>query len=103
MDSAEVIERVSRAQSLRDLKPLVIELSGVPADTLFDALFPMAVREQGAANGPVAMSAYVLHAMNPTCPLPVDDAVAALLSSWDVSIEEVPWYLVKQFGVRGVL
>jgi hypothetical protein len=26
-----------------------------------------------------------------------------MLPSWDVSIEEVPWYLVKQFGRAAVM
>jgi hypothetical protein len=88
---------------MRDLKPLVADLAAVPGSVLFDALFPVAVREQGQASGPVAMSAYVLHALNPPCPFSVDDAVAALLPSWDISIEEVPWYLVKQFGREPVI
>ena len=44
-----------------------------------------------------------LHALNPPCRLPIDDAVASLLPSWDISIEEVPWYLAKQFGRDEVL
>src|SRR4030095_9551627 len=85
------------------VKSLVADLAGVPSSVLFDALFPIAVREQGQASGPVAMSAYALHALNPPCRLSVDDAVAALLPSWDISIEEVPWYLVKQFGREAVV
>ncbi|HYE18252.1 MAG TPA: hypothetical protein VEA69_07395 [Tepidisphaeraceae bacterium] len=103
IDAAQVIERVGRARSARDVKSLVSELSGVSAVVLFDALFPVAVREQGESSGPVAMSAYALHALNPPCGLPIDDAVASLLPSWDVSIEEVPWYLAKQFGRDAVL
>jgi hypothetical protein len=103
MDAAQVIERVDRAKSGRDLKPLVADLAGAPAPVIFDALFPIAVREQGPGSGPVAMSAYALHALNPSCPLPVDDAVSSLLPSWDISIEEMPWYLAKQFGRDAVL
>ena len=102
MNHAEVLEGVGRARSLRDLRPLVAELAVVPGKVIFEALFPVAVRAQGEGNGPVAMSAYVLYALNPVCPLPVDEAVASLLPSWDVSIEEVPWYLAKQFGVESV-
>lgn len=103
MNAAQVIERVGRAKSGRDLKPLVADLAGVPAPVVFDALFPIAVREQGEASGPVAMSAYALHALNPPCRLSIDDAVSSLLPSWDISIEEVPWYLAKQFGRDAVL
>jgi hypothetical protein len=101
-DTLAIIERVGRAKSMRDLKPLVADLDGVPGSVLFNALYPVAVREQGQASGPVAMSAYALYALNPPCRLPVDDAVAALLPSWDISIEEVPWYLVKQFGREAI-
>ncbi len=88
---------------MRDLKPLVADLDRIPGSALFDALFPVAIREQGQASGPVAMSAYALHALNPPCQLPIDDAIASLLPSWDISIEEVPWYLAKQFGSDAVL
>jgi hypothetical protein len=103
VDEAEIVERVGRAKSMRDLKPLVADLAGAPGAVLFDALFPISVREQGETSGPVAMSAYALHALNPPCRLSVDDAVASLLPTWDISIEEVPWYLVKQFGREAVL
>ena len=103
MNTTDVIERVGRAKSSRDLKPLVEELRGVPDPILFAALFPIAVREQGEASGPVAMSAYSLYALNPVCPLHVDAAVGSLLASWDVSIEEVVWYLANQFGRGEVL
>ena len=103
MDAAQVVERVGRAQSGRDIKPLVADLADVPAPVIFDALFPIAVREQGEASGPVAMSAVALLALNPPCRLSVDEAVGSLLPSWDMSIEEVPWYLAKQFGGEAVL
>jgi hypothetical protein len=103
MDTAQVIERVSRAKTFRDVKPLVADLQGVPGPVIFNALFPIAVREQGEASGPVAFSAVALHALNPPCQLPIDDAVGSLLPSWDISIEEVPWYIAKQFGRDAVL
>jgi hypothetical protein len=103
MDAAQVVERVRRAKAFRDVKPLVADLQGVSGPVIFDALFPIAVREQGPASGPVAFSAVVLHALNPPCRLSVDDAVASLLPSWDISIEEVPWYLAKQFGRDAIL
>jgi hypothetical protein len=49
------------------------------------------------------MSAYALHALNPPCRLSVDDAVASLLPAWDISIEEVPLYLARQFGRAAIL
>jgi len=98
LDVNKVIQRVRLAKTSRDVKLLLIDLTGVPGSVIFDALFPVAVREQGATSGPVAFSAVALHALNPPCRLSVDEAVAALLRSWDISIGEVPWYLAKQFG-----
>jgi len=99
---ARIVDRVMKAASLRDLPSLLAELRDAPPEIVFDALFPVAVRRQGDGN-PAAMSAYVLHALNPPRPIRMDDAVAALLPEWDVSIEEVPWYLAKQFGRAEVL
>jgi hypothetical protein len=103
IDPPQIVRRVGRAKSVRDLKQLVADLSGVAGSMLFETLFPIAVREQGQASGPVAMCAHALHALNPPCRLSVDDAVAALLPAWDISIEEVPWYLAKQFGREAVV
>jgi hypothetical protein len=103
LSSVEIIERINHARALRDLKPLIQDLSTVSSEVIFRTLFPIAIRAQGAKSGPVAMSAYILDALNPPCPLQVDDAVASLLSEWDISIQEVPWYLVKQFGADQIL
>lgn len=51
----------------------------------------------------VAASACALNALNPECPLEVGVAVEALLPNWDISIEEVVFYLVKQFGTQAVV
>jgi hypothetical protein len=103
MDATTIIDRVQRASALRDLGPLVRELGVCDAELIFRTLFPIAVREQGVNQRPVLFSALAIHALNPPCPLTVDDAVSRLLTSWDISIEEVPWYLVKQFSSEEVL
>ena len=41
--------------------------------------------------------------MNPPCPMGCAEAVACLLPDWDISIEEVPWYLVAQYGRASVI
>jgi hypothetical protein len=102
MSPYELIQLLA-TREYRELKSTVTELRDLPPALIFDTLFPIAVRQQGLSNGPVAMSAYVLHALNPLCPLTIETAVAALLPAWDISIEEVPWYLAKQFGPEAVL
>lgn len=101
-DIAAIVDRVRLALSRRHLRSLVEDLRGYPDATLFAALFPIAVRTQGRGRAPVAMSAYVLQALNPACPLPVDEAVAALLPDWDISLKEVVEYLVTQFGANAL-
>jgi len=62
----------------------------------FDILFAVAVKPQWEA--PSYTAALLLRELSPACPLDCEDAVRALLSDWDVSIEEVPFYLAARFG-----
>jgi len=66
----------------------------------FDALFPLAVRSQEEA--PAWPAAVLLWRRKPKCRKPCARAVAELLDDWDVSIEEVLFYLVSQFGAQMV-
>ncbi len=104
MDATEIIARVSQANTLRDLPDLIRELENVESRLLFDTLFPIAVKQQGINNGPVAFSAYVIHAINPPCPLTASEVLSEMVKQeWDISIEEIPWYLANQFGADKVL
>jgi hypothetical protein len=69
-------------------------------DVVFGALYPWATRRQGL--GPAAGAAWLLHRVNPRCPLSCLDATRELLADWDVSLEEVPRYLAAQFGAAHV-
>jgi hypothetical protein len=62
----------------------------------FDILFPVAVKQQW--NAPSYTAALLLRELSPACPFSCEDAVRALLPEWDVSIEEVPFYLAARFG-----
>jgi hypothetical protein len=66
-----------------------------PAE-LVAALLPVAVKSQ--VDGPAYFAARLLYELNPPCRISPDEAVRALVPGWDVSIEEVPWYLARQFG-----
>lgn len=63
----------------------------------FDILFPIAVKKQGKGF-PVCDAAILLRELSPECPISCEDAVRTLLPNWDVSIEEVPFYLAARFG-----
>jgi hypothetical protein len=95
----EIVEILKTGKSIRDLPRVVDALRGFESHELFGTLFALSVQEQG--NGaPVALSAYALNEINPACPLEIRVAVESLLPPWDVSIEEVVFYLAKQFGAR---
>ncbi|HEY1399042.1 hypothetical protein [Roseateles sp.] len=86
----------------RSVPRLLERLQVFPASELFSKLFAFSVMRQGSEH-PVAASAVALHALNPPCSLPLETAIGSLLPEWDISLEEVVWYLVKQFGVAAVI
>jgi hypothetical protein len=77
------------------------ELRALPPDAQFTMLWPLAVASQ--THRPAFPAAALLYRLNPKCPMTCSDAVASLLPHWDISIEEVPWHLVRQFGRASVI
>jgi hypothetical protein len=81
---------------------LVGRLRRLGDDPLFRLLFLLATAAQW--DSPLAYSAaLLLDQIRPACPLPCEEAVRGLLRAWDVSIEEVPWYLKAAFGRARVM
>lgn len=74
------------------------ELESSDASDLFWGLFPIAVDAQW--NGPACLAADLLLEFEPTCQVTCEEAIRMMLTNWDPSIEEVPCYLVTQFGKR---
>ena len=103
MNCEAIVARVAEAKAQRDLPQLLLDLRSVDPHVLFEALFPIATKRQEIENGPVAFSAYALHNLNPPCSIAAEDAFKMLIDNeWDISIEEVPWYLTNQFGSERV-
>jgi hypothetical protein len=96
-----IIEVLRSCKSRRDLPRAVSGLGAFSPSDLFEVLFPLSVQEQ-AVDKPVSFSAFALNELNPPCPLSLDVAVEALLPDWDISIEEVVFYLARQFGADAV-
>lgn len=94
------IERLTGRDFARDLAPLAERLRQTESATAFRALFPFAAHSQEL--GPAAPAAWLLLEVNPKCPITLREAVGELLSDWDISIEEVPFYLAEQFGAEAV-
>ena len=67
-------------------------------DTVFEVLFPLACASRGGH-----FYAHILLYLKVPCQLSCKEAVRRLSQSeWDVSLEEVPWYLVDRFGAEAV-
>jgi len=68
---------------------------------VFRGLFPLAAASQ--ERGPACSAAWLLYKLRPQCLISCREAITALLPEWDVSIEEVVFYIAEQFGVATVL
>jgi len=97
----EIVQTLKSGKSKQDLPRIVEALRDYDPFELFETLFQLSTREQGRGE-PVAFGAYALNELNPTCPLNLEAAVESLLPHWDTSIEEVVFYLAKQFGAQAV-
>lgn len=97
---AAEIERVCRRDWSVELAPLLERLRHCDPNQTFHTLFHWAAHSQDA--GPAAPAALLLHKLNPPCPIPCETGLRELLTDWDVSVEEVPFYFAEQFGVAHV-
>jgi hypothetical protein len=93
---------IPAGQSLREHDDVLArageELRALPDEQQFQILFPIALKSQNHGNFPVLDAATLLHRLSPECPISCEDAVQALLPEWDISIEQVPFYLAARFG-----
>jgi hypothetical protein len=73
-------------------------------DQLFKIFWTRAIKSQ-TKNGHVYISALVLYKLNIDCPLTPENAIKQMCVdfNWDISIEEVPWYLANQFSKEVIL
>jgi hypothetical protein len=99
-DIKNEIDSVCRKDWAVELAPLADRLRGADSTATFHALFHFAAHSQSL--GPAAPAAWLLRHVNPSCPVSCREATQELLRDWDVSIEEVPFYLAEQFGVATV-
>lgn len=83
-----------------ELVPLANRLRQTENAETYRALFQIAAHSQNL--GPAYCAALLLHQANPPCPMSCREAIQEMLVDWDISIEEVPYYLAEQFGVAAV-
>jgi hypothetical protein len=94
------IDHVCRRDWEIELAPFMERLRQLDSTENFHPLFQFAAHSQ--SDGPAAPAALLLKVLNPRCPLSCREAVQEMLDDWDISIEEVPFYLAGQFGVLEV-
>ncbi len=90
------IDRVCRHDWDTELAPLLERLRASEQTATFHILFKFAAHSDDL--GPAAPAALLLRRLNPSCPISCSAAVLEMLTDWDVSTEEVPFYLAEQFG-----
>ncbi|WP_075795140.1 hypothetical protein [Massilia putida] len=97
----EIVTILSSTPSPKQLAQSIDSLRRFDESELFDTLFCLGTRPQG--NGlPVAYAAFALQALNPKCTITPIQALKAMLPGWDVSIEEIVFYLMQQFGIEAM-
>jgi len=97
-----ILDTVRSTKGPRGLPATYDALRSFEPTALFDTLFAVSVLAQGGAY-PVAFAACALGALNPPCSLTVNEAVGRLMPEWDISLEEVVFYLARQFGAAAVI
>jgi hypothetical protein len=90
-------EMLSSIRSYDQFLALCQELRKVEGKILFEILFPIAISER--SDGANAIAGLALVALEPKCPISCKEAIELISNSrWDISNQEVPFYLVSQFG-----
>jgi hypothetical protein len=87
---------IEQAIARKRFPDLIRSLRAVDGAVLFRGLFPLAVAAQ--CHRPAYPAAYLLLELEPPCDLSCEEALRSVMPDWDISIEEVPLYLVTQFG-----
>lgn len=93
------IERLSAVGNYDAFVDLALELGGGDEEALFEFLFFQAI--SGGGTGDIA--ARLLIEIEPAPTRSCDDLLDAVAKSqWDVSMKEVPFFFIAQFGKQGL-
>lgn len=93
------------ASNVQQQKQLIIGLKQASDSELFFGLFSFfydpSLQENKIERQQLA--GHLLLEFSPICPLELDGAIYAMPTFWDYGIEELPWYLCKNFGKVSVV
>lgn len=96
-----IVDRARRhgSRNRQDLLHLKQKLSKVEAEELFWGLLqPFLMPATSDSYDVQALSAHLLLCLNPPCPSVLEGLIHQTLPNYNLSVEELPWYLAKQFG-----
>jgi hypothetical protein len=96
-----VADRARRhgSRNSQDFRHLRHTLSKVEAEELFWGLLQAFLTPNtGNAYAVQELSARLLLCLNPPCPSVLEELIRLTAPNYNVSVEELPWYLAKQFG-----
>jgi hypothetical protein len=90
--------------SPREIEGLVKVLGSAPPLEVFWGLYQnFTARPAESRRYPQqALAGSVLLRLRPPCPLPACEAIRNILGGWEVSVEELPWYLALACGEDAV-
>lgn len=100
MTRDEIIAAIREAHLKGHWARLRERLRRMDGGEIFHELFSIAAEAQ--RHGPACDAACLLFEVKPACPIPCKDAVRAMLSHWEISIAELPWYLAGSFGEEAI-
>jgi hypothetical protein len=106
--AAEVVSRAQRYGSSNPQQQefLLRALAKLSKETVVPELLSIFARssdpESAEAIQQQELAGYLLWHGQHSCPVPLRDALVMLLEGWNVSIEEVPWFLVREYGGAAV-
>ena len=101
MTRSDLMAEIRRANSTGHWSDLVLSTRRADDPETFHVIFALAI-EQQSIDATVYDAARLLYEARLTCTVSCELAIEAMLPSWDISIEEVPWYLRDHFGVDHV-
>jgi hypothetical protein len=95
---SKILEIFGQVKDHKDYINAINEIGKLQLDDklIFDFFWSRAIKKQNN-NEKVAFSAVALRELNPKCQINLELALKQICSDWDISIEEVPWYLCNQF------
>jgi hypothetical protein len=74
-----------------------------PDELFWGLLQPFVMRVGDDAYDVQAVSGRLLLCLNPPCPIDFEAVIQQIAQAYNYSVEELPWYLARQFGTEQLL